>query len=118
MGLGLGFITHGVTAKIAEASWYHAELLQRLSCMVRDTPELVDFTFSSVQVNINVSLPMHVDNDVVGSSLVFSGGDFEGGDFMLGSVPTRYQLRGKALVIPYDVVHGVAPITSGKNGRW
>ena len=85
-GVALGFISRGAKALVAPASWNHMELVGRLFCLVRALPGLTDFSFTSIQVNINVNLPMHVDVDIVGTSLVLSGGEYTGGDFLLGDV--------------------------------
>ena len=87
-GVSLGFISKGARALVAPASWNHLILIERVFCAIRAAPGLSDVSYSSIQLNVDVHLPVHVDVDVIGTSVVLSGGDYVGGEFLLGEAPS------------------------------
>ena len=53
-GLALGFISRGAQACVPRESFTHLKLLELLSCKIRALPGLENFTYSSLQINVNV----------------------------------------------------------------
>ena len=80
-------------------------------------PGLADFSYSSVQLNRNVELPLHVDVDIIGISVVLSGGCYTGGEFLLGDSPNIFLCAFAPSCVPGVLLCSHTPIKSRPSQR-
>ena len=79
MTLGIIKQRRGGLVTLSYYSKKYPLLLEELSRLAT----LLNFQHTSIHVNHNVKCPPHVDSNIVGESLIFSIGDYTGGDLKI-----------------------------------